>query len=177
MLYNIINPSNVCELNYSVDEIEIENITHAIVVGQNKHSKGLFNIGISWLKNTYGGMDTIKEIISVDVHSGLGIFGDYSIIIDISQNSPPDSFLSIFGNHLQPLPYKITGFFEHGIKLAFRNDINIIGITQEFGTYPSNQILKSLIVENYHTHYNDIKSTHFSRIQLRDTFFPSDEEW
>ena len=83
----------------------------------------------------------------------------------------------MFGDRLQPLPYKITGFFEHGIKLAFNNNINIIGITQEFGTYPFNQILKSLIIENYHTHYNNIESTHFSRIRVRDTFFPPDEKW
>lgn len=196
-MYNIINPSTPDAQKSSMLETEAENLKQIITIGQNKYSKGLFNIGnslevsskkiICWLKENYGYMDTIKEVISIDIHSGLGNFGDYSIIIESSNDvSKPqigrawplnDNFLSMFGDHLQPLPYKIKGFFEHGIKLAFDRNISIIGISQEFGTYSFNKVLQSLIEENYYTHYENIDQTHFSRIQLLETFLPPNEEW
>jgi len=169
-------------------------LTQAIAAGQYEYPLGLF----------YGGCEretslaffaellaaprfaNVRRIWHLDLHSGLGRFGHYQLLIE----EPPatrvfEHFYRGFGaqavksNHAS----NTTHYSAHGILSmlthhAFPNS-QIYATTVEFGTYSPAKLLRILRAENRAHHNGTQRSGDAARIrkQLRDALAPRDPAW
>ena len=165
-------------------------IQAAISQGQYSHADGLFYGGNSavWSNTTLRSiadryLSNTKCVVVVDVHTGLGAFGDYEIIL----NDPADSesfhrAIGIWGNRVKSTmrdsasPH-VTGALNHGITDNLGAQVTMVSL--EFGTLPSIQVFKALRAENWLYHYgdeNDPKAEAIKESLLR-AFYPNAIEW
>ena len=170
-------------------------IKQAYAEGQYEFSKGLHFGGhqlekgpstfINWLEKRIG---NIKKCVWIDLHTGLGIPGEDSLLVDLAPSDQKYCELKKqeFGNRILSLDpkagiaYKIRGGMQKGIELLFP-DINWTSITQEFGTLKGLSVISALRAENSWTHYGKYNNNnvleHWSKKELLEAFRPSDQAW
>ena len=165
----------------------------AVSKGQNSHCKGLFYGG---RRNTWSNT-TIRSIVKdylfnsskvviVDVHTGLGQFGNAEVILNSSINSPEyQRAVKIWGTEL--ISTTVTGesvsvHLDTTMKMAFPKMLpnsEVTAVSLEFGTLPPMDIYKTLRTEGWLYHHagsgfaraNDIKAC------LLRAFYPEDKDW
>lgn len=158
----------------------MEKLTQGVVEGQNKYKHGLFNIGdklekgpeilLDWLKHRF---HNIKLIINIDVHSGLGKYGDDAVL------TKDNDYFSFFGDKVKSPgngTYDISGFLSDGFKMCFPTS-DVYGFAHEFGTFNPPELLRGLISENYYHHYQHVNVNHVSKVTLKNLYYPNDEIW
>lgn len=162
----------------------------AISQGQYSHADGLFYGGnsVAWSNTALRSiadryLSKSKRVVVVDVHTGLGAFGDYEIIL----NDPVDSevfqrAIGIWGNRVKSTmrdsasPH-VTGALKRGI--TDNLGVQVTTVSLEFGTLPSIQVFKALRAENWLHHHgdeNDPKAEAIKESLLR-AFYPNSVEW
>jgi hypothetical protein len=169
----------------------------AVSQGQYSHADGLFYGGndAAWSNTTLRSiaeryLSNANRVVVVDIHTGLGKFGDYEIIL----NDPiaSDQFkraTSIWGetrvkstlpaesDHHASESAHVTGTLKRGIKESLSAQVTAVGL--EFGTLPSMQVFKALRAENWLHHHGNKDDPNAEAIKesLLRAFYPNSVEW
>jgi len=168
-------------------------LKEAIVRGQYEYPEGLFYGGATSsasaelvktnCDNWVGSSETVAHI---DIHTGLGSFASYKLLLNEDENSPNYSwYKKIFGpKHLEPLTtangtaYKVTGSLGTWIQYHFR-ERRCYSIGAEFGTYGPVRVLGSLRAENRAFHHSNPSMQNYkkAKAELLECFCPKSELW
>lgn len=165
-------------------------LRQAIAGGQYNFPQGLFFGGsrlqqgpartLGWLGTHLAGAE---HVVAIDVHSGLGRYGEDTLLIEASPGTPLyDRLEAIFGPRVAPWDaergesYSIRGGYPAALPRLLP-DARVDFVTQEFGTYPPIRVVHALREENRLTWHGDPSVDHPARQALRDTFSPPDEGW
>ena len=169
----------------------------AISQGQYSHPDGLFFGGTSdaWSNTTLRSianhyLTDAERIVVVDIHTGLGEFGDYEIIL----NDPPEADVfararAIWGSDrvkstLPSMSWNaasasahVTGTLKHGIMAHLPAEVTAVSL--EFGTLPPTQVFKALRAENWLHHHGKPSHPKATKIKecLQRAFYPDSEAW
>lgn len=164
----------------------------SVVKGQYDYPEGLFFGGLElqegprqmlrWLEKETG---SLRRAIWIDVHTGLGRFGDHIIILEQCQQ---EGFRARLKERYQSRldepntagaqVYQVTGGIEQAAPTFIRR-ARVDFLTQEFGTRSPMTILESLREENrLFQLQGGRKSLLHREVQaLRDAFAPNDLHW
>ena len=165
-------------------------LKQAVTEGQYGYPKGLF-FGGNQLEEgpqIYGQflvdhLSAAKEVVAIDIHSGLGKSGEDTLLIDANRTDPLYvSLHEAFGDRVAPwdadtsIAYEIHGGHPAAVcRLLEKSKVEFI--TQEFGTIPSLKVLFALRQENRWHHWGEGHIHHGSKQGLLDAFRPNTEAW
>ncbi len=161
-------------------------LKQAVVGGQYEYPRGLFFGGrkVEEELEKYGAflrrsLSSAEYVIAMDVHTGLGKFGEETLLVESGNYETLRKGLS---SRVVPLEaesgpaYRIRGGLQN---LVFQGaphaKVHFIG--EEFGTYPAAKVLHALREENRWHHYGDAAKDHAVKRTLKDTFCPPSESW
>jgi hypothetical protein len=162
-------------------------LKQSIAGGQCLNPKGLFFGGSSieegpskFRKFVQQRLADAKRIVAIDVHTGLGRFGEDRLLVDerrgYTKFSPAMS--NAFGDRLELLNPGGIAYCPKGAhhEMYYRSfpDAEVCFASQEFGTYNSWRVLAALRAENRAHHYGARPGV---REELVEVFNPSSEEW
>ncbi len=132
-----------------------------------------------------------RQVLHLDLHSGLGKWGTYQLFAEITQASPRYPWLSARfdreasrnENRLLTLDpgdrvYQPRGTFGRWCQMAFP-DLTYDFLLAEFGTHPMLRVLKALRAEN-RAHWwgtPDDRSTRWAKQELLEAFVPKSPQW
>jgi hypothetical protein len=163
-------------------------IRQAVAGGQYDFPKGIFYGGSAleegpklfgaWLG---AHLLTARELFVIDVHTGLGSYGQQSLFL----RSDTDAAGLSEGLGLQLTTDNresdVMGYeHEGGHSSIYRQllpEARTVCITQEFGTYNGRRLLRALRAENQYHHYGDGQLDHWSKRKLKAMFCPEDDSW
>lgn len=128
----------------------------------------------------------VRDVLHLDVHTGLGEYGSYKILVDFPRSDP--KFMPLarrFGADrvASDCPDDATFYAAHGllseVTLRAFPRASVTAAVVEFGTYSATRVLKILRMENRAAHFGCKSETAASRIkrQMRETFHPPDPVW
>jgi hypothetical protein len=175
----------------SILDLGIEDLEKAITVGQYEHAGGLFFGGTepqqttNYLKGNLpvwaGSADTI---IHIDLHTGLGAYGKYKLLLVDEAGSEPAQWVSNhFGHeHVEPwdgrTPYQQRGLMAAYFKQRFAGR-HYHGLTAEFGTYSPIRVLGALRAEQRaHLYAAPTSSAYeWAKHEVMEAFCPSPNGW
>ncbi len=166
-------------------------LKQAVMQGQYEFDRGLFFGGrglekgpkmfLDWARSRLG---SVRRAVAVDVHVGLGRFGDDVLLIPCAPKSGRFKAMTrSFGPNVSGLDpersiaYRIRGAFHAALERSFP-EARWYCVSQEFGTHPPLHMLRVLREENAWHHYgqeNDL--SHRSKAAMLDTFCPAHPEW
>ncbi len=165
----------------------------AVSEGQYTHPTGLFYGG---RKDTWSSkalrsivqryLRTKKQVVIVDVHTGLGEYAGAEVILNTPADSPEfQRAVHIWGESL--VKTTVTGksvsvHLDATLKLAFTEmlpSVEVTAVSLEFGTLPPMAVFKALRAENWLYHHATTEHPKASEIKacLLRAFYPDDEEW
>jgi hypothetical protein len=170
-------------------------VKQAVTGGQYLDANGLFFGGYkvqpelelfgNWAKEN---LSKSKWIIAIDIHSGLGRFGDYTLLVDHQIGSSEHSrIIDIFGSEKVHGPdprlgisYKTSGSAGNLLPHLLPQT-RVDQVVHEFGTLHPFKVLHALVQENFYYHSNLVTKTGGigrpgARI-LKDTFCPNSDLW
>ncbi len=181
-----------------------EELQQAISGGQYSHPDGLFYGGRfeTWSNKTVRSivdqyLSEAQRVIVIDLHTGLGAYGEYEIILQHPEESPtykravaiwgPEKVSTTFsGDSDQDDPgtdYR-SSFAELSgpMKLAFPNLLpkaEVTAVTVDFGTFSAIKVFLAMRDENWlHYHGNPLTSRGKKiKAALRRAFYPEDDDW
>lgn len=201
-LANVVAPRSISPLANSWSKLKVawyglsrsrEALQKAVTQGQYTHPKGLFFGGNqpSWSNKTLHRIIQryllkSKKTLIVDIHTGLGPYGDGELII----NDPPESpqfqrAQAIWGKarvkstcNGQSVSAQLFGTVKSAFYTALPDaDVTAAGL--EFGTFPLMDVFHALRDENWLFHYgaeNHPKAKQIKEDFLRK-FYPDDNAW
>lgn len=167
-------------------------LKQAVATGQYEYPQGLFYGGSQpsrmskilgehferWLGNS-------QQVFHLDLHTGLGQWGSYKLLIDhpisqaqrqwLSERFGPDSFETC---DAQGVAYTTSGSLGRwGFSQARQRDY--LYAAAEFGTYKPTRVLAALRAENQCHHWGrpDDASSEQAKRQLVEVFCPGSENW
>jgi len=175
----------LCILRYG-----FANLKQAVAGGQYHYPKGIFFGGhkleqgpallLDWLKRNLGGA---KQIGAIDVHSGLGKYGDDSLLVSHGPQTEPFKMLQDrLGNRVTPhdpsgVAYRVRGLFVEALEREIPH-ADWTCMVQEFGTFHVLRVLKALREENRWHHYGKNEQIdHPAKQHLLHAFCPEDDGW
>jgi hypothetical protein len=165
-------------------------LRQTIAGGQYVNPKGLFFGGASLQEETSRLKEFVRErfssvnrLVSVDVHTGLGRFGEDTLLVEADQASPVFAEIrACFAARMAPLDpehgpaYRVKGTYNSSFRtLLPAASLFLIG--QEFGTRGPVRVLRALRAENRSYHYGGSDARLLAARALRDVFAPDDEAW
>lgn len=198
-------PRNLSELNETLnyilqlegkESIDFQQSVSSLFSGQSHDSSSLFYSGnelsesyrilIDFFDNHIPG--SVKDIFTVDIHTGLGDFGKellFSNLRNLLSNGvdlnlslqKTDGLIIIPPNVDDPTYYEASGDSVKGITDYFkRRNIVSNGICQEFGTYPFKIMISALLIDNFYR-TNGIEKPEFVSKIMKETFNPNSIAW
>ncbi len=172
----------------------MQTLKQAIAGGQYEYPAGIFFGGhgpsrtmeilrqhcAEWFRNS-------SQSIHVDLHTGLGPFGDYRLLIGERESEDAVAWYgNAFGDDAIERPrtsgdrtaYAISGSFVEWMQ-AQSGVANARFVTAEFGTYDVVRVLASIRSENRAHHYGDSADASFRAVkhELLECFCPRDPQW
>lgn len=170
-----------------------EALQAAVSGGQYSHSKGLFYGGryntwsnkmVRSIAQRY--MCNANRVVIVDVHTGLGEYGNAEVILNTPVNSPEyQRAVETWGSAL--VKTTVTGesasiHLDTSLKLAFTKMLpnsEVTAVSLEFGTVPPMEIFKVLRAENWLHHHGGSGYAKAREIKARllRAFYPDDKDW
>jgi hypothetical protein len=165
-------------------------LKQTIAGGQYVNPKGLFFGGASLQEETRRLREHARErfssvtrLVSVDVHTGLGRFGDDTLLVAADQASPMLAEMrACFGARMVPLDpergpaYRVRGTYNSSFRVLLPG-ASLFLIGQEFGTYSPIRVLRALRAENRSYHYGSSSARLVAARALREVFDPDNETW
>jgi Protein of unknown function (DUF2817) len=161
-------------------------LTQATAGGQYEYPQGLFFGGKNLQEGPQKYFAFLKQrlasptrIIAVDAHTGLGPFGQDSLMVE---RPDYETLRPILGSRLivsEPKHgpgYRIRGGHQQLVSSALSGK-DVRFVTQEFGTYSPIKVLRALREENRWHHYGGGGIDHRSKRALREIFCPESEGW
>ena len=158
-------------------------LKQAVAGGQFEYPNGLFFGGKRLEQGPQLYQDFIREhldkaekVVAIDVHTGLGPFGEDSLLVSTGEQN---RMRDIFGARVQPLDpdesvaYRIRGGFYPRVLPRAKADF----VCQEFGTYHPVRQLHALREENRWHQHGEGRVDHPTKRKLRDAFCPQDPTW
>lgn len=126
-----------------------------------------------------------QQVFHLDLHSGLGKWGDYQLFSNLIKDSPRYQWLSRYFNNNQILTsnseksvYQPRGNLGNWCKSSFA-DLTYDFLLAEFGTYSMLRVLKALRAEN-RAHWwgqPEDKSARDAKRELLEVFVPKSQRW
>jgi hypothetical protein len=168
----------------------IPHLKQAIAGGQHVNPAGLFFGGRSLEQGprelsrfVHERLAAVEYLIGIDVHTGLGPFGTDTLLVNADERSRSFTRLrEAFGERVslsdprRSPAYRATGTYDTIFRRAAPG-AGVDFVVQEFGTYSSLRVLKVLRAENLRHRQGDEGIDHPTKVDLRETFCPSDESW
>ena len=165
-------------------------LKQSIAGGQYDYPKGLFyggdtlQQGLSlykhWLTTN---LSDVKNVLAIDVHTGLGKWGIDSLFIDSQMGVLDPDFYDkvqnnrVCRNYTESVAYQINGGLVALLLESF-SKANIDFILQEFGSYSPIKVLHALREENRCHFYSESHNlSHPAKQQLKQIFYPQEPEW
>ncbi len=166
----------------------------AIAGGQYRFAQGLFYGGartedsISILERILQAQacDPTMQVVHIDLHTGLGKFGDCKLFVQSATGSPALQSLQEWcgdrviatADSARSGSYSASGLIGSLTRRVFAN-ARAITATLEFGTYPLLRVLSVLRKENQLFHYGCADATLSEKIRadFLETFCPHDARW
>ncbi len=162
----------------------------AVASGQYEYPQGLFFGGhqleqgpkllLAWLKQEFVG---VRRVAAIDVHSGLGHYGEDTLLVSYPKESNRYATLhSCFEKKVSSydtsgIAYPVAGGFLDALEREMPK-IDWLCIGQEFGTYKPLRVLRALRDESRWHHYGDNRQLdHKSKMNLLEAFCPADLCW
>lgn len=165
----------------------------AVTDGQYSYPDGLFYGGTfdTWSNRTLRAiadryLSHAERVIVVDVHTGLGEYGDAEIILNDPEDSPAyGRAVAIWGS--EQVRSTITGgsvsiHLDASVKLAFVEmlpESEVTAVSLEFGTRPGMDVFRAVRAENWLHHHgggDHAKAENIKTCLLR-AFHPDSDEW
>ncbi|MDG2221687.1 MAG: DUF2817 domain-containing protein [Rubripirellula sp.] len=169
----------------------VQAIKEAVATGQYEYPQGLFYGGRAECfssrivrENFHTWMGESDEIVHLDVHTGLGRFADYRLLLEYPPGAPAVAwFRELFGRPIvedggsHPTSYDARGTF--GLwAMADQASLDYRFATVEVGTHPIVRVLAALRAENRAHHYASSSSDiEWARQELRECFCPTSPKW
>lgn len=179
-------------------------LQQAISGGQYSHPKGLFYGGRSetWSNKTLRSivqkyLSGALRVVVIDLHTGLGAYGDYEIILQQPEESPTyRRAIAIWGS--EKVRTTFNGYSDRAagetddhafsaelsgsIKLAFVNLLpkaEVTAVTVDFGTSSAVKVFLAMRDENWLHYHGNPSTSRGQKIKaaLRRTFYPEDDGW
>ena len=168
-------------------------LKEAIVAGQYGYPEGIFfggsgpAAGTAFVKaHCDSWVSGSESVVHLDLHSGLGKYGSYKILIDESPESEDYQwYVNAFDqNSISTLEksddvaYVVNGSMGSWLKHHFR-DRKYYFAGLEFGTYGPVRVLGAIRTENCAHHYADAGSPAYAgaKAELLECFCPRSEVW
>jgi hypothetical protein len=161
-------------------------LKQAVVGGQYEFPKGLFFGGKEMQESSrkYQAflsqrLASTESAIVVDVHTGIGKFGEDTLLVEPEDR---DRLRSRFGPRVTALQadqgpaYRIEGGLQSMIFAVFSKKRPIF-IGQEFGTYSGIKVLHALREENRWHHFGGGSLDHAVKRNIKEAFCPANETW
>lgn len=163
----------------------------AIASGQARNADGLFYSGTQVAREILLLQEFLrahckeaKQALAIDVHSGLGAYGEELLFVDEEvDESAPAFFAEAFGRPVTiPDPkdgtYENSGRFSDSLRDALPG-VKLHYVLQEFGTYSGPKVLGALRRENYEWRRHRVGSREHDRAATRvyEAFCPADGKW
>ena len=184
---------------WNIQRHGLKTIKQAVAGGQYEYPKGLFYGGSAPARSTQIIKDNIaqwiadaQDIIHIDLHSGLGQFGQYKILLTEADAPNGAWYRKHFGAKQveqttgstakeESTAYPTTGAMGRWIGLQFQ-DRNYRFALAEFGTFSVISVLGALRAENRAHFYCDPNAPHHSayqeaKTQLCQCFCPASGPW
>lgn len=164
----------------------------AVTAGQYTHPQGLFYGGNaeSWSAKT---LQTIvqrhghgtRKVAFVDVHTGLGPYGQGEIILNVPKQSPAyERALAWWGEMVKTTKAgeSVSADLAGTLKLAIPQMLpgaEVTAVSLEFGTVSSLEALRALRAENWLHHHGGDRHPEAARIKtdLLRAFYPDADDW
>ncbi len=167
-----------------------KSIKQAVAAGQYRYPKGLFYGGdglepeaadyLDWFTNS--SLLNAEKLTVIDLHTGLGGFGEQSIFLR-SESVTREDLSNRLGIQIAPdkKESKVMGY-DHGggSSGVFRRLFTggeLTCLTVEYGTYVGRRLLYALRAENQHHHYGDRSLDHWAKLKLKEAFNPPSHRW
>jgi hypothetical protein len=167
-------------------------LKEAVTLGQHTHREGLFYGGRAetWSNRTLRAiaasyLSGAQRVAAIEVHTGLGDFGEAEIILNERRDSPAcrrardwwGTRVKATGDG-ESVSRDIVGSVK-GALPSMLPDAEVTAVSLEFGTYPSWKALRALRAENWIHHYGgrDHPDAGAIRKDLREAFTPDSGEW
>jgi hypothetical protein len=162
-------------------------LKQAIAGGQYDYPEGLFWGGDRLQEGPQKLLALLPELLAdveqidwIDVHTGLGVSGEPTYLVEASKSSADYKVLrERFGERVQAwdeddgVAYAIRGGFPGALKETFGDRLTML--TCEFGTIKATRVLRNLISDNQVYHYGGDQSLAAKR--MRDAFDPQTPAW
>jgi len=165
-------------------------LKQAIAGGQYEYPSGLFFGGrrleqgstliLEWCQRT---LSNARQITVIDIHTGLGKYGNEIVMSRNAINSDQHHRLEkLLGDRLAPHhptgpAYRVRGGFLRGLELHVQGPEWTL-ILQEFGTRNPLAKLRALRDENrWHRYGQPTQLEHPVKQRLLNTYFPADTHW
>jgi hypothetical protein len=183
---------------YKVLTLGLYNVKRSMVTGTYSNYHGLFFGGHrTAVSHDYvrkhleymGYLETVKNLVLIDVHSGLGPTGKDTIMVGKSSTVPIEEIKDIFSGSFRIVEthesqtsvtrgYELTmGDVSDNYPKLFKNLKKSISVTQEFGTYNSISVGLALIEENqqwFQGGYHEQEYLKTKNRMLLEIFCPND---
>lgn len=175
----------------SIAQLGLMELQKTLPVGQRAYPKGLFYAGNGPEQTVQIVRDTLpqwigsaREIVHLDVHTGLGRYGDCRLLlIDEAGSERAEWVEQAFGaDSVVPRGdqsvYRARGQMTEDLRTRLP-DRDYYGVTAEFGTYSSLRVLRALRAENRAHHYAPPDSAIYrlAKDQLVEAFCPAHARW
>lgn len=174
---------------YNVFRFGMDELRETIPKGQNYNPKGLFYFGNQleegpnlfhrWIKEH---LSSIKSLIVIDVHTGLGKLGQESLFHKTTITNS-ELLSKKLNRQLQTghssegkLAYTFNGGHSE-IYMRLNHGCRVDFITQEFGTYPNLYVLQALRDENRSHHLGGTPRNDRTKLRLKEAFSPRLPAW
>ncbi len=172
-------------------------LQQAISGGQYSHPEGLFYGGRSetWSNRMLRSivqkyLSGAQRVVVIDLHTGLGAYGDYEIILQQPEESPTHRrAIAMWGSEKVRTTFagetdenSFSAELSGPIKLAFANLLpkaEVTAVTVDFGTSSAIKVFLAMRDENWLHYHGNPSTTRGKRIRnaLRRIFCPEDYGW
>ena len=164
----------------------------AISQGQYTHPEGLFYGGQNktWSNRTIRKiikryLSNAERVIYIDIHTGLGTYSSARIIFQEKEDSPAyKRAVDLWGDKVQNTfsGKSDSVYIPSTVKSVFSDilpEIEVTGVTLEFGTLSSLKVFWALRSENwlYHHGKGDHPDADNIKTDLFRAFYPDDDDW
>jgi len=161
-------------------------LKQSIAGGQYGYPKGLFfggrrlEQGLERYRSyLQGRLASAQSLIAIDVHTGLGKYGEDTLLVDAREY---DRLGRILGDRVRALEAKQSPAYrpEGGLPDLLSSSLpsaRVDFIGQEFGTHNPVKVLHALREENRWHHFGGGTIDHATKDALKLAFYPADEWW
>jgi Protein of unknown function (DUF2817) len=175
-----------------INKYGMSTLKNTLPVGQYEFPQGLFFGGkdrsqtqIILTNHLHHWLGAAQQVFHLDLHSGLGKWGDYQLFAELMSDSPRRQLLAKYFDHdkivtidSEASVYQPRGSLGNWCQVAFP-DLTYDFLLAEFGTYSMLRVLKALRAENRAHWWGKAtdRSSQAAKQELLEVFVPKSPKW